>query len=117
MTAPRLRDAVPPRARLNDNEPKLAVVVGVGQDNISDDFATLDDERVPTLDGDREWRRGRAKLHIRRPVFVLGEILVLVLGEELGGQCRRPALWKVELEYFHNLSDAMNRSIGLSTKE
>jgi hypothetical protein len=92
----------------------VAVVVGVGQDNIGDDFAALDDERVPTLDGDENFRRSRAKLHIRRPVFRLGEIVILVMGVEIHGQRRNPAKWGVELEFFNTVAEALGRAIPLS---
>lgn len=95
--------------------PRLAVVVGIGHDNLADDYCVPDGSGVLSLAGDFADRESNKRNEeIRVPVFVLGEILVLHHGVEVGGRCRNPSKWKVELEFFDTIEEAVRRSLALS---
>ncbi len=50
-------------------------------------------------------------LKLRRPVFILGEILLLdSFGREYAGQGRKPDKWEVKTETFDNIKDAIARA-------
>jgi hypothetical protein len=55
-------------------------------------------------------------VNAKLPVFHLGEILILnESGREVGGMCRKPSKWSVEVEEFSHLDDAVQKSKNLGT--
>ncbi len=54
-------------------------------------------------------------LSLRRPVFFLGEILILdSSGREYAGHGRKPNKWDVQTEEFDNINDAIDRAKEVS---
>ena len=52
----------------------------------------------------------------RRPVFVLGEILILdSTGREVAGHGRKPEKWSVMCETYDTLEDAVARALQVRT--
>lgn len=94
---------VPPTTEAGNMAVALDIYVQVEEPGPGNDYRGKLESAIPYL--------GAATLALRRPVFALGEVLILdgEHGRELAGHGRKPSKWDVQVEYFDDARAACAR--------